>query len=85
MNLGGLIDQPGSTKKNKTGSWRSGIRPVWRSEKCLDCGICFHYCPEETIIFKEGKMHGINYDYCKGCLLCVKECPHKALVAEKET
>jgi len=85
VNPGGLIDQPGSAQKNKTGSWRSGVEPVWNSEKCRHCGICFHYCPEGAIIFKDGKMQGINYDYCKGCLLCVKECPHKALAVEKET
>jgi len=80
----GLIDQPGSSQHYKTGNWRTGIKPVWIADKCHHCGICFHFCPEGAIIFKDGKMRGINYDYCKGCLICTKECPHKALVPERE-
>jgi Pyruvate/2-oxoacid:ferredoxin oxidoreductase delta subunit len=26
----------------------------------------------------------INYDYCKGCGLCVVECPRNAMILEEE-
>jgi len=27
----------------------------------------------------------IDYDHCKGCMLCVEECPTQALLVERET
>jgi pyruvate ferredoxin oxidoreductase delta subunit len=41
-----------------------------------------------SIKVSEGKMTGIDYDYCKGCGICALECPgkkgQKALVMEEE-
>jgi NADPH-dependent glutamate synthase beta subunit-like oxidoreductase len=43
---------------------------------CFDCGNCFMYCPDNAV--KKSKTTGIyefDYDFCKGCGLCAKECP----------
>ncbi len=80
-----VIREPGSSRKNKTGSWRSS-RPV-STDRCTGCGICVWYCPEGCIKIKEknGKrIVEIDYDYCKGCMICVQECPAKAMESEKE-
>lgn len=74
---GAVIDEPGNSRLNKTGSWRTE-RPVINKEKCTACGICWIVCPDNSP-FKRGKKFDINYDYCKGCLICVKECPFKAI------
>ncbi|MCK4714926.1 MAG: 4Fe-4S binding protein [Candidatus Aenigmarchaeota archaeon] len=26
----------------------------------------------------------VDYDYCKGCLICMGECPHKAIESERD-
>jgi Pyruvate/2-oxoacid:ferredoxin oxidoreductase delta subunit len=45
------------------------------------------FCPEGAITIKEvrGKKRAvIDYDYCKGCLICIEVCPQKAIISEKE-
>jgi len=86
--IGGLITEAGSAEKYKTGGWRAE-RPVWDSEKCINCLICWVYCPDSAIkVNEEGKHAGIDYDHCKGCGICAEECPPKVkaykMVAESE-
>lgn len=85
LSLGAVVDEPGSSKANKTGSWRT-FRPLV-SDKCIACGLCVQYCPEGCIriVEKGGKKKAvIDYDYCKGCLICVGQCPSKAITSERE-
>ena len=85
LSKGAVVKEPGSTAKNKTGTWRT-FRPVV-TDKCIGCGICTMYCPEGAITVKEvkGKKRAvIDYDICKGCLICIEVCPQKAITSEKE-
>lgn len=79
FNFGAVITEPGSTVKNKTGSWRS-LRPVKIKEKCKNCGMCWMYCPDAAVTEK----FEINYDYCKGCGICANVCPFKAIEMKEE-
>ena len=84
-NVGGVVDEPGSSRQNKTGSWRT-FRPII-TDKCIGCGICVHYCPEACMEIKKTggkKKVVVNYDFCKGCLICMGECPHKAIESERD-
>ncbi|MDR1375495.1 MAG: FAD-dependent oxidoreductase [Holosporaceae bacterium] len=54
---------------------------VDEASRCFSCGNCFHcdncygYCPDNAIIkYPDGSLE-INLDYCKGCGMCVAECP----------
>jgi 2-oxoacid:acceptor oxidoreductase delta subunit (pyruvate/2-ketoisovalerate family) len=80
-----ITAKPGSTRKNKTGGWRT-FRPKIDLEKCIGCGICARICPEGIIEMKnnkEGKLKPeVDYDYCKGCSVCAAECPVKAIIME---
>ena len=67
----------GSMLYNKTGSWRN-IRPEIRLENCIQCGICWKFCPD-TSIGIENELPVIDYDYCKGCGICAEECPVKCI------
>ena len=60
-----------------TASWRN-LRPVMDEEKCTNCGICFIYCPVNSI-YKNYNGFAINLEYCKGCGICVHECPKGAI------
>lgn len=81
--IGGLIVEPGNSKVYKTGSWRS-FKPVWHEDRCIQCLVCWNSCPEPSIFVTDGKITGIDYDYCKGCGICAKVCPEKAHAIEME-
>lgn len=81
--IGGLIDRGGTAKEYKTGDWRT-FRPVRDESKCINCMICWAYCPDSAIKTKDGKMTGFDLDYCKGCGICASVCPVKCIKMEKE-
>ncbi|MDI6785922.1 MAG: 4Fe-4S binding protein [bacterium] len=74
--MGGLILEAGSAENYKTGGWRS-IKPIHDKDKCINCLNCWIYCPDSSIIVEDGKVVGINYEFCKGCGICAHECPPK--------
>ncbi len=80
---GGLIINPGSAEEYKTGDWRNK-RPVFDADKCIQCMLCWIYCPDNAINLDEGKVIGIDYDHCKGCGICVVECPDRAAALSLE-
>ena len=81
--IGGVVLEPGSSLRYKTGDWRA-FRPLVDKEKCVNCLLCWIYCPDSAIIRRE-KLIEVNYDYCKGCGICAHECPTKAIeMAEEE-
>ena len=67
----------------KTGEWRI-LRPEISREKCNQCGRCYLYCPEGTMIVKKGTGPEVNLTYCKGCGICASECPRKAISMKPE-
>ncbi|MFH1234943.1 MAG: pyruvate synthase subunit PorD [Candidatus Diapherotrites archaeon] len=83
FNLGAVIYEPGSTIKNKTGSWRS-MKPKIDQAKCIKCGICWVNCPDMSVKKNAKGEFEIDYDYCKGCGICANECPAKAILMEIE-
>jgi len=81
---GGTIYTAGNAREFKTGDWRS-TKPVYLSEKCKQCGLCFPVCPEDAIpVNKEALRENFNYDYCKGCGVCSKVCPFVAIEMKEE-
>ncbi len=85
--IGGLILTPGNAVEYTTGDWRSS-RPVFNPERCTNCLLCWVYCPDAAILLDGIKLSGIDYDHCKGCGICVEECPRSGealrMVAELE-
>jgi NADPH-dependent glutamate synthase beta subunit-like oxidoreductase len=61
---------------------------LFEARRCLSCGNCFAcdncfgVCPDNAVIKLEAGVaygYAIDLDYCKGCGLCVEECPCGAL------
>ncbi len=59
---------------------------LFEARRCLSCGNCFEcdncygVCPDNAVIkLGPGKGFEFNYDYCKGCGVCVSECPCGAI------
>jgi 2-oxoacid:acceptor oxidoreductase delta subunit (pyruvate/2-ketoisovalerate family) len=52
---------------------------------CISCDNCFAFCPDNAVI-KLGpeKAYAVDLDYCKGCGLCVEECPTGSMTMEPE-
>lgn len=82
ITVGAVNPFPGSSKKYKTGGWRT-LKPVISLEKCTKCYFCYEYCPDSSVS-KTPAGPKIDYDYCKGCGICAQECPKEAieLIAE---
>ncbi|ABK62307.1 ferredoxin [Clostridium novyi A str. NCTC 538] len=76
--IGGQIVDAGNSEEFKTGDWRA-MKPVWHEDKCKNCMFCWAVCPDMSIIVKDGKVTGIDYDHCKGCGVCTKQCKFNAL------
>ena len=79
--IGGMILEGGNSHDYETGSWRT-FRPVLDREKCTDCLICWIYCPDSSILVKEGKHGGFDLEHCKGCGICAEVCPPKIRAIE---
>lgn len=80
--IGGILLEPGSAMKYKTGDWRA-FKPIVDQGKCINCLICWIFCPDAAI-FRLEKFVGVNNDYCKGCGICANECPVKAITMVEE-
>ena len=59
---------------------------LFEARRCLSCGNCFEcdncygVCPDNAVIkLGPGKGFEFNFDYCKGCGMCVAECPCGAI------
>ena len=64
---------------------------LFESRRCLSCGNCFEcdncygVCPDNAVIKLGGSQrYEFNYDFCKGCGICVSECPCGAIVMVPE-
>jgi NADPH-dependent glutamate synthase beta subunit-like oxidoreductase len=54
---------------------------------CLACDNCFGVCPDNAVIKLEppgSYAYEFDYDYCKGCGICVQECPCGAIEMQPE-
>lgn len=56
------------------------------SKRCLSCGTCvfcencMNYCPDGAISHdRKNSRLVVNTDYCKGCMVCIAECPRSCM------
>lgn len=61
-------------------------RAVAEAQRCFQCGACnmcgncFRYCPDSSVLQKrDGWGFEIDLEHCKGCGVCVEECPRDAM------
>ncbi len=85
--IGGYINAAGNSTLKDLQVTRTGKVPVFNPKNCIDCAQCEIVCPDLCIVWQRGtdrkdpsktnvmNMMGIDYQYCKGCLKCVRACP----------
>ncbi len=53
---------------------------------CFECDYCYGVCPDNAVVqLGAGLRYAFDYDYCKGCGICVSECPCGAIAFVPET
>ena len=63
----------------RTGLWRT-LRPVIDYQRCNRCWwVCSEFCPDSAIRVNAEHFPEIDYDHCKGCLICAAQCPAHAI------
>ncbi len=66
---------------------------LYEARRCMSCGNCFScdncygVCPDNAVIKlgDPGELYEIDLDFCKGCGICVAECPCGAIQMVPET
>jgi Pyruvate/2-oxoacid:ferredoxin oxidoreductase delta subunit len=51
---------------------------------CTACDNCISVCPDLAVSRAPGGGYLVSLDYCKGCGLCVRECPTGSMRMEEE-
>lgn len=79
-----VIHGVATSEYSQTGLWRT-MRPILDSDVCKHCWwLCSTFCPESAIEVMEDGLPKIDYDHCKGCLICMAQCPHHVISAKPE-
>ena len=68
-----------------TGGWRTGLRPEVDLSLCVNCLLCWLYCPDAAVELDRTTFTGFDYTVCKGCEICAEICPTGAIVMTPET
>lgn len=65
--------------------WTQLSRKIEVSEdKCIKCGQCIKYCPEQALKSEDGKII-IDHTKCISCFRCINYCPQNAFLFDKKT
>ncbi len=74
-----------TSAKVQTGLWRT-MRPVIDYSLCNRCWwVCSTFCPDGAIRVDDDGRPEIDYEHCKGCMVCVAQCPPHAIEAIPES
>ncbi len=76
--LGGTVLREEATH-NRTGGWRTGVKPAANLDRCVNCKLCWVFCPDSAVLVAGGVFEGFDYDVCKGCEICAEMCPVDAI------
>lgn len=75
---GGAV-APAEVSPNDTGGWRTGLKPRVELDKCVNCLLCWLYCPDSAVLLDGTAFAGFDLRYCKGCEICAVTCPVDAI------
>jgi 2-oxoacid:acceptor oxidoreductase delta subunit (pyruvate/2-ketoisovalerate family) len=76
--VGGIV-RPSDAPRPRTGGWRTGVKPAVDLSRCVNCLLCWLYCPDSAVRLDGTAFTGFDEDSCKGCELCAEVCPVGAI------
>ena len=68
----------------RTGGWRTGVKPRVELASCVNCLLCWLYCPDSAVALDGTTFTGFDLTYCKGCEICAEVCPVDAVTMVPE-
>jgi 2-oxoacid:acceptor oxidoreductase delta subunit (pyruvate/2-ketoisovalerate family) len=74
----GAIDA-GTAVRPETGGWRTGLKPEVELSRCVNCLLCWVYCPDSAVQLDGTTFVGFDLAHCKGCEICAEICPVNAI------
>ena len=78
------IHEAATSVEVKTGLWRT-LRPVLDRARCKRCWyMCTTFCPDSAMSVTAEGYPEIDYDHCKGCMICYARCHNHAIEAVPE-
>jgi len=75
---GGVVS-PADVAPLRTGGWRTGLKPAVELQSCVDCLLCWLYCPDSAVLLDGTAFAGFDLEVCKGCEICADVCPVDAI------
>lgn len=81
---------PLATARNSFAEFNLGLAGPEEAERCFSCGqctkcdTCLIYCPD-GVVYRSGDGYRVDEEYCKGCGMCVAECPRYAMEMKEKT
>ena len=75
---GGTVDAA-QAEQPETGDWRTNGRPLVALDSCVNCLLCWLYCPDSAVQLDGTVFTGFDLDHCKGCEICAEVCPVDAI------
>jgi 2-oxoacid:acceptor oxidoreductase delta subunit (pyruvate/2-ketoisovalerate family) len=75
LRAGGTV-VPNEAERPVTGGWRTGLRPEVDLSRCVNCLLCWLYCPDSAV-----ELEGTTFT---GCEICAEICPVDAVTMVPE-
>jgi 2-oxoacid:acceptor oxidoreductase delta subunit (pyruvate/2-ketoisovalerate family) len=70
---------PAGAPRPETGGWRTGLKPEVELSRCINCLLCWIYCPDSAVELDGTTFAGFDLAHCKGCEICAEVCPVDAI------
>ena len=62
---GGIVLRD-EAEQPETGGWRTGVKPQVDLSKCVNCLLCWIYCPDSAVLARRRDVHRLRPSLLQG-------------------